>query len=522
MKPQSRHPVSRRSTLKGAATLAVLGAVPLGWPSRAFAARERVVARMERDIQNLDPAFRTSTVEANILRAVQQRLVRFKPGSFEWEPDAAESIRQVSPTVIEFALRPGQAFTGGYGELTAEDVKFSFERFNNPPPGQKKASYASDWAQLEAVEVTGPLTGRILLKKPAPALWLTALADASGCLVSRRAFEQMGEKVNTHAVGSGPYLQAEWTAEQRYLLGANPDYRGSMPARFKEIALRPVQDGKAAEIAFRAGELDFTRIDVTSVEEFRKLKEARLSTIDAIDYIWIGLNVEKPPLDDLRVRRAIRLAIDVDAALTAAYDGKVKRANAVIPPQLLGHWAEAPVHRRDVAAARRLLAEAGHANGIKVTLTCLNQPAYRTAALVAQANLAEAGVQCEVRALDGGSYWSAGAGEAGAQLELSLQLFKGKADPSFYTQWFTAAQVGEWNWQRWKSPEYDALHEQAASTLDAAERTKAFVRMQQLMDESAAFVWLTHDALVFAAQAWLKPAVLPNGNDWQLAYFAEA
>lgn len=513
---------SRRFALKGAGALAALSAAPLGWPRRAAAARERFVARMERDIQNLDPAFRTSTVEANILRAVQQRLVRFKPGVFAWELDAAESIRQASPTVIEFTLRPGQRFTGGYGELTAEDVKFSFERFNNPPPGQKKASYASDWGQLEAVEVTGPLSGRIVLKKPAPALWLTTLADASGCIVSRRAFEAMGDKALTHALGSGPYLQAEWSPEQRYVLRANPEYGGTAPVRFPEIVLRPVPDGKTAEIAFRAGELDFTRIDITSLEPFRRMKGAALSTIDGIDYIWIGLNVEKPPLDDPRVRQAIRLAIDVDAALAAAYDGKVRRAKTLIPPQLLGHWAEAPLHKRDVAAARRLLGEAGHASGLKLTLTCLNQPAYKTAALVAQANLAEAGVGCDVRALDGGSFWSAGAGEAGKELELSLQLFKGKADPSFYTQWFTSSQVGEWNWQRWRSPEYDRLHEAAASTLDPQERTKAFVRMQQLMDDSAAFIWLTHDALAFAAQAWLRPAVLPNGNDWQLAYFAEA
>jgi len=514
--------ITRRAVLKGASALALAAGAPFAWPGAARAARAGLTARIERDIQNLDPAFRTSTIEANILRCVQQRLVRFKPGSFEWEPDAAESIRQVGPTVIEFTLRPGQGVAGGQGALTAEDVKFSFERFNNPPAGQKKASYASDWGQLEAVEVTGPLAGRIVLKKPSPALWLTTLADVSGAILPRAAFEALGEKAKVQAVGSGPYLQAEWTPEQRYVLRPNPDYRGTLPARFKEIVLRPVQEAKTAEIAFRAGELDFTRIDVTAVETFAALKDARLTRIDAIDYIWLGLNVEKPPLDDPRVRRAIRLAVDVDAMLAAAYDGKAKRAKTLIPPALLGHWAEAPLRRRDVAEARKLLAEAGHPNGIKTTLTCLNQPTYRTAALVAQANLAEAGVQCEVLALDGGAYWSAGAAERGKELALSLQLFKGKADPSFYTQWFTAAQVGEWNWQRWKSPEYDALHEAAASTLDPQERTKAFVRMQQLMDESAAFIWLTHDALVFASQAWLKPAVLPNGNDWQLAHFAEA
>jgi peptide/nickel transport system substrate-binding protein len=515
-------PISRRAALKGAGALAALAAAPFALARGARAARSGFVARIERDIQNLDPAFRTSTIEANILRSVQQRLVRFKPGSFEWELDAAASIRQVSPTAIEFALRPDQRAPGGAEGLSAEDVKFSFERFNNPPPGQKKATYASDWGQLEAVEVTGPLSGRIVLKKPSPALWLTALADVSGSIVPRRAFEALGDKATVQAVGSGPYLQAEWTPEQRFVLRPNPDYRGTLPARFREIVLRPVQEAKTAEIAFRAGELDFTRIDVTAVEAFGRLKEARLTTIEAIDYIWLGLNVEKPPLDDPRVRRAIRLAVDVDAMLQAAYDGKAKRARTLIPPALLGHWADAPVHRRDVAAARRLLTEAGHPNGFRTTLTCLNQPTYRTAALVAQANLAEAGVQCELLALDGGAFWSAGAGERGRELALSLQLFKGKADPSFYTQWFTSAQVGEWNWQRWRSAEYDALHEQAASTLDAQERARAFVRMQQLMDESAAFIWLTHDSLVFAAQAWLRPAVLPNGNDWQLAHFAEA
>lgn len=508
--------LSRRSLLKGSAAAAMAS---LTSPLPAFAqGHDRFVARMERDVQNLDPAFRISTVEGNILRATCQGLVTFKPDSTEWRLDAAQSIKQVSPTVIEFKLKPNQKFHGGYGTLSANDVRFSFMRFNNPPPGGKPATYASDWGQLADVEVTGPLAGRLVLKNPAPALWTTALADTSGVIVSKAAFEKLGDKVATQVIGSGPYMQGEWVPEQRFVLRANPDWKGPKPA-FREIILRPIQDSKTADIAFRSDEVHFTRIDLAAFDDISKSADAATTKLDGIDYIWVGLNVEKPPLDNLKVRQAIRLAVDVDGALLAAYDGKVKRAKTLIPPPILGHWGEAPVYRRDVAAAKRLLGEAGLGSGLKLKLTVLNQATYRTAAQVIQASLGEAGIQCEIDALDGGAFWSSGKEPKGKDLELSLQLFKGKFDPSFYTQWFVSSQVGEWNWQRWKNPEYDALHQKAASTLDAAERAKALVRMQQLMDESAAFIWLTHDVLTFAARRWLKPALLPNGNDWQLGDF---
>src|SRR5690242_20104015 len=98
--------------------------------SLAFAANDELVVRIETDIGNLDPANRVGSTEDNLIIAVCQGLARFKPGTLEWEPDAAKTIKQVSETEIEFELHPGQMFHGGYGELTAEDVKFSFERFN--------------------------------------------------------------------------------------------------------------------------------------------------------------------------------------------------------------------------------------------------------------------------------------------------------------------------------------------------------------------------------------------------------
>lgn len=511
--------LTRRRMLQGSAAVGA-STLAMGLPRAAFAQNDSVIVRVERDIQNMDPANRIGSVEGNILRAVMRRLIMFKPGVFEWELDAAESITQVDDTNIEFTLKPGIMFQQGYGELTAEDVKYSYERFNNPKEGEEKATYAADWAALDHVEVTGTHSGNIILKNAAPALWAIALPDVSGCIVSRKAYEELGEEVKTKAVvGAGPYIFADWQPNQSITLKADPDYMGDQPA-FKEIVLRPIQEPKTAQLAFRSDEIHFTKLDDPAGADALEGEEGtEIIKQDSINYVWIGMNVEKKPLDDIRVRQAIRMAIDVEEAILAGYNGTVTRANALMAPGLLGHWADAPVHERDVEGAKALLAEAGYPDGFDIRLTLLNQSQFQTAALVVQANLAEAGINVDLEVLDGGSYWSMGEGEAGENLELSLQQFGGKADPSFQTQWFVTGQIGEWNWQRWSNEEFDTLNAKAESTVDEAARADAYIKMQQLMEESSAYVWLTHEVNIFATKTWLQPSVLPNGDDWQYRHF---
>ena len=143
--------LTRRRMLQGSAALGA-SAVAGGLPRVAFAANDKVAVRVERDIQNLDPANRIGAVEGNILRAVQPRLAKFKSGTFEWEPADVESIKQVDEKTIEFTLKKGMKWEGDYGEVTAEDVKFSFERFNIKPEGGELPTYAKDWGALDHVE----------------------------------------------------------------------------------------------------------------------------------------------------------------------------------------------------------------------------------------------------------------------------------------------------------------------------------------------------------------------------------
>lgn len=513
--------IDRRLLLAGTAAGALAGLAP-GFRAEAQSApRSNIAVRVERDPEVIDPGYRTGPHDGNICRVVYQRLIRHKPNSGEQELDAAAELTQTSPTIIDFRLKPGQMFSDGFGEMTAEDVKFSFERIGlEPAPGARPSPYRADWTGLERVEVTGQYTGRVVLARPNASVMQIALGDVSGCIVSKRAVEQRGAEHNIRPVGSGPYALASLERQRGAVLRANPAHAGARPA-FNEVAVRFIPDHRATELALRAGELDFAVLPPSVAEPLRGVQGLTVSEQPGLQYIWMGLNMEKAPLNDIRVRQAIRLGLDVDQMLVAGYNGRAPRLNALIPAPIQGHWPEAPVYRRNVAEARRLLAEAG-ARNLRLKLLVLNQPAFQNMALVARALLQEIGITVEVDARDGGGFWSAGRGDAGRDIEMYMTVFNGKLDPNFLMQWFVSSQIGTWNWQRFASPDFDRLFAEAAAELDPARRRALVIEAQQVMDRSAAFVWLTNNVSFLAHRSWLRPASVPGWLDWQYDAFAIA
>ena len=114
--------------------------------------------------------------------------------------------------------------------MTAEDVKFSFERYLPMPAGGKEAAYKGDFAGLTGVEITGKYSGKINLSKPNAGLYAVALSDNSGCIISKKAFTERGADYNTKPVGSGPYQIVSLETQREVVLKRNPDYKGLKPA----------------------------------------------------------------------------------------------------------------------------------------------------------------------------------------------------------------------------------------------------------------------------------------------------
>src|SRR5690554_2662197 len=154
-------PFTRRGFLRlsAAAGIAALA------PDRATAQAGSVLrVRTYVDINSLDPAHLVSAeTDGAIAQILYSALIAYEPGdAWKWRLDAAEAIEQVDPTHVTFRLRPGIKWTGGFGEMTADDVKFSFERIADPAT---KSEFPSDWTALDHVEVTGTYSGTIVLKE---------------------------------------------------------------------------------------------------------------------------------------------------------------------------------------------------------------------------------------------------------------------------------------------------------------------------------------------------------------------
>jgi len=472
--------------------------------------------RTDDDISNLDPAFIVRWVDDTVSRAVMEGLIRYIPDSYETENLLAEWFEPSDDGLeIRFRLREGIQWHHGYGELTTEDVKFSFERFRDEALA---SPYASDWAALDRVEIIDEYEGIIILSEPQVTLLTTTMPLTSGLIISKAFYEEVGhDAFQTNIIGTGPYMLYEWRPNDRVILTRNPDYWGELPD-WEEIHLIQIADETAAELAFLAGELDFTNVTLAGADQFEDHSDYRLITLATNSYAWIGMNMENPKLEDINVRRAIRHGIDVPSILEAAYDGKAEQARAIIPPRILGYWEDAPLHERDVERARGYLEQAG-LTSLDLELAIEGTVEYTTWAAIIQQNLEEVGINITINTMDAATFWDIGMGESSLDVELFAITFSAMSDPAWFTMWFTSDQLTDvenevdgWNWMRWYSPEFDELHARGLATFDPDERAAIYIEMQQLWDEAVHTVWVTHLPRAYAFMPNVVPVMDSNGR----------
>ena len=498
----------RRSFLKGASALgaAALGGMSASGP--AWAAGSTLKTRTYADIRSMDPAFSQGVVDEEIHGAIYNKLIQYKPGGeWGWQLDAAASIEQVDDTHINFALKDNIGFTNGFGAMTAEDVKFSFERIIDE---SLESTNAPDMGALDHVEVTGERTGTIVLKNAFQPLWSITLPYITGNIVSKAAFESVGGKIDTQPVAtSGPYMHKSWEPKQKTTLTRNPDWKGD-PVAYDEIQIYHIDDEKAAEIAFEAGELDFTRVSLGSVERLKSNPPANSTVAEfpSLFYVWVGMNLNNPKLGNLKLRQAIQYAIDVPSIMAASYFDAAQPSTGIIAPGLSGHReASLTGVAASIEKAQQLLAESGETN-VSLTIDVLNKSANVTTAQIIQANLAAIGITLEVRLHEGATFWSLGASK---DLELVLNRYSMTPDPYYATSWFISEQVGNWNWEGFANEEFDKIHQAAQSEADPVARDAMYRKAQDLMEESGAYKFITHEATPNIYRNSITPALRPDG-----------
>ena len=506
----NRRDFLRRTSLAGHA---LAGSVPgFSWAVQG----DQLHIRNYSDVTSLDPPNSVSGAEGMIEEAIYQGLLQFSSnGTWALETDAAESFEKIDDTHYAFRLKPGQVFSNGFGEMTADDVKFSLERAIDP---DMNALNAPDLGTFSHVEVHDRYSGTLVLNSPYAAFESVGLAGMTGAILSRKALASVNGRFTVNPPScSGPYLFRSWQAQRKTILERNPLWAGP-EAAFSEIHIYPMWDRKAAEMAFEAGQIDCAWISVESVEPFRKNPppDSHLEVYPSGRNAWIGMNLENPALSDIRVRKAIQYAIDVDAVLQAGWFGLSEPSTGPIPSGMLGHREQSslPV-RGDRDKARKLLKEAGVELPLRLRLDTANGAHYLTVTQVVQWSLAKVGIEVEIVAQDNNSFLDIGQESKGEQwrdVQLFSQNFIGGADPYYSLVWFTSQQVGLWNWERFSNEEFDRLSDLALATTNVTERGRMYRRMQDLMEASGCYRFLSNDVMPQLVRNTIKPAFKPDGN----------
>ncbi len=375
-------------TLRRGALLAALGAAGLLMAATVQAKPFKWSSAS--DIPTLDIHSQNNALGNGVHAAIYESLVYYNSRTFKIEPRLATAWREVSPTQVRFTLRKGVKFSDG-SDLTADDVVFSLDR------ARSRSSNFQVYTQgiARAVKVDAS-TVDVILSGPNPVL----LNQMTELRIMSKAWAEKNRSVDPkdirtkdetfahrNAMGSGAFMVKEWQPDQRLVLVKNPNWWGwkEAPTNVTEVIYTPIKNEATRAAALLSGEIDFI-LDPSPQDLPRMRNNANLKVVDGVENrtIFLGMdqfreelpgsNVKgKNPLKDVRVRKALYQAIDIDSIHRVTMRGLSQSTGALVAPQVAG-WSEA-VHKRFPYSqndAKKLLTEAGYPNGFEVDFACPN------------------------------------------------------------------------------------------------------------------------------------------------------
>ena len=375
--------------------------------SLPLSAQERMLraAIAAADAGSLDPHRSSASQDVAVFNWMFDALVRFPPGSNDparLEPSLAERWESSSDGLVwTFHLRRGVRFHHGYGELDADDVVYSLRRAAD----SRRSSFASDFTEFRAIEAVDQRTVRITLARPIPTVLGVLSNYHGGLIVSRRAAEEMGDGFRNRPIGTGPFAFDAYAPQSSVTLIANRDYFRGRP-QIAGIVLRYINSDTTRELAFASGELDMVqgRREQRWVERMRAQRGAVVDVFAPGETRTLFFNMNIPPLNDIRVRRAIAHAIDIGAIIRFVGASVAVPARSVVPPGYLGETGDVPRIEPDLARARALLAEAGYPNGVTLRAVVSQISAQLPIMEQIQAQLRRVGITLDMEVVDHTTY----------------------------------------------------------------------------------------------------------------------
>ena len=440
--------------------------------------------------QDLDPQICTAYSDYNVLIALFEGLTCIDERTSRAVPGVAERWDvSTDGLVTTFHLRANAVWSNG-DPVTAGDFVYSFRRILSPafaaeyaylfyPIRNAEAFNAGRIADFDQVGVRalGPRTLEITLDHPCP--YLPALAAHQAWFpVHRATIERFGRSDQRgtpwtrveNFVGNGPFLLKEWTPNARLVVVRNPRYWDAAHCRLNSVVFFPNESVATDENNFRAGQLHLTwDVLPDRIEHYRKMDPPLVRADPLSDTFFLRFNVNRPPLHDPRVRRALALAIDRERLARDVLHRSRLPAWALTPPDTGGYTPQARVPT-DFSGARRLLAAAGYPSGknfprleIQMNTDAVNTRIFEA---VQETWRRELGIEVAL-ANEDFRVWLDNQRTGAYEISRSRWVADYN-DPSSYLDLFLGK--GGNNMTGWSSAAYDRLNHEARDTLDPVRR----------------------------------------------------
>ncbi len=431
-------------------------------------------------------------------------------------PELATSWEQPDDVTYIFHLRDDVVFHNGR-KMTAEDVKYSFERVLTPDAGMLGNS-ASYMANVDTIEAVDDCTVKVTLKS-LTAPFLASLSSNYCAIVCKEVVEENGDLLRADG-GTGPYTLGEWVPDNMVSMNKFDQYFEEGLPKLDVIEYYTMTDSSARLAALRTGQVDIINADTSMLALVEG--DANISTLSyqSRNYSTLCLNVaDFEPFKDVRVRQAISLAINRQEIIDMAYNGEAEISGFV--PASMGHWAvdvlDNPMYQQDIEKAKALMAEAGYADGFSVTLLVGLLDSLRDMGAVVQQQLAEIGITVDVQNKENAEYvdlWGK------HEFEMMACQNGAGSDPNrgvaFFFKTGAAANIAEYSNAR-----VDELCDLGAGTTDVAAREGYYKEAIEIILDECPNVTVASPREFFMANPKVK-GYEPNAStpyDLKLAYF---
>ncbi len=461
--------IDRRTALALPALIAT-AALPRTGATQAGGGNFRIA--VSSNLRFLDPAKTTIGEEYMLNQLVFNGLTRMKE-DMSVEPELAESWTYSDDLKTwTFKLRRGVRFHHGR-EMTAEDVIATYRRVLDPATASPART---NYDMIQAIEAPDPATVIFRLSYPYGG-FADILSDRQVKIVPADKLDTLA----TQPIGTGPFTFRSYTPGDRVTLARFADYWEAGQPRFDAVELRVLPEMAVRIAALQAGDLD--AVWDLGPENIRQLKDARGVRVESVATAsWDGgiMNNAIAPFNDVRVRRALHLAVAKADVVEAVLFGEGKPTISPIPP---GHPFYANdirlPERADVAGARRLLREAGHPNGVKVPLVIpVGRPVRERLGVTLQQLARPAGFEIEIQRVPFGRY----SAEVSGKAPFYIDGYFARPTVDTATYGFLHSQ-GSWNQRLWlyKDERVDKALEAARLTGDPAQQKPHYIEMQRAM-----------------------------------------